>query len=214
MKAAIKAGDKRRLGVIRLINAAIKQREVDERVELDDTQVLVVLDKMLKQRRDSISQFEQAGREDLAAQERFEVDVCQEYMPAPLSEAEIDALISQAIDRTGATGMRDMGKVMGLLKPTLQGRADMAVVSQQIKARLGGSRATSRRRRRSIALPWGLITADARIPHDEIAAAHRFPRSRAPSTQPTTALPWGLVLHGIPHHPRAQGAPARAGRYR
>jgi len=138
MKAAMKAGDKRRLGVIRLINAAIKQREVDERVELDDTQILVVLDKMLKQRRDSISQFEQAGREDLAAQERFEVDVCQEYMPAPLSEAEIDALISQAIDRTGATGMRDMGKVMGLLKPTLQGRADMAIVSQQIKARLGG----------------------------------------------------------------------------
>ena len=138
MKAAMKAGDKRRLGVVRLINAAIKQREVDERVELDDTQVLVVLDKMLKQRRDSISQYEQAGREDLAAQERFEVEVCQTYMPAALSDDEIAGLIAEAIDSTGASGMQDMGKVMALLKPKLQGRADMAAVSKQIKARLTG----------------------------------------------------------------------------
>jgi hypothetical protein len=138
MKAAMKAGDKRRLGVVRLINAAIKQREVDERVELDDTQVLVVLDKMLKQRRDSISQYEQAGREDLAAQERFEVEVCQAYMPAALSDDEIAGLIAEAIDSTGASSMQDMGKVMALLKPKLQGRADMAAVSKQIKARLAG----------------------------------------------------------------------------
>ena len=138
MKAAMKAGDKRRLGVVRLINAAIKQREVDERVELDDTQVLVVLDKMLKQRRDSITQYEQAGREDLAAQERFEVGVCQAYMPSALAEDEIAGLIAEAIDSTGASGMQDMGKVMALLKPKLQGRADMAAVSKQIKAKLTG----------------------------------------------------------------------------
>jgi len=138
MKAAMKAGDKRRLGVVRLINAAIKQREVDERVELDDTQVLVVLDKMLKQRRDSISQFEQAGRDDLAAQERFEVEVCQSYMPAALAADEIAGLIAEAIDSTGASSMQDMGKVMALLKPKLQGRADMAAVSKQIKSRLTG----------------------------------------------------------------------------
>jgi hypothetical protein len=138
MKAAMKAGDKRRLGVVRLINAAIKQREVDERVELDDTQVLVVLDKMLKQRRDSISQYEQAGREDLAAQERFEVEICQAYMPAALSDDEIAGLIAEAIDSTSASSMQDMGKVMALLKPKLQGRADMAAVSKQIKARLTG----------------------------------------------------------------------------
>jgi len=138
MKAAMKAGDKRRLGVVRLINAAIKQREVDERVELDDTQVLVVLDKMLKQRRDSIAQYEQAGREDLAAQEHFEVEVCQAYMPAALAEDEIAGLIAEAIDSTGASGMQDMGKVMALLKPKLQGRADMAAVSKQIKAKLTG----------------------------------------------------------------------------
>ncbi|MGB5733595.1 MAG: GatB/YqeY domain-containing protein [Thiohalocapsa sp.] len=138
MKAALKAGDKRRLGVVRLINAAIKQREVDERIELDDTQVLAVLDKMLKQRRDSILQYEQAGREDLAAQERFEVGVCQDYMPAALSDEEIAGLITNVIDSTGASGMQDMGKVMALLKPKLQGRADMAAVSKRIKARLTG----------------------------------------------------------------------------
>jgi len=138
MKAAMKAGDKPRLGVIRLINAAIKQREVDERIELDDTQVLAVLDKMLKQRRDSIAQFEQAGREDLAAKERFEVSVCQDFMPAALSDTEIGALVADAIKTTAATGMQDMGKVMAILKPQLQGRADMAAVSKQVKARLAG----------------------------------------------------------------------------
>ncbi|MGB5835029.1 MAG: GatB/YqeY domain-containing protein [Thiohalocapsa sp.] len=138
MKAAMKSGDKERLGVIRLINAAIKQREVDERIELDDTQVLAVLDKMLKQRRDSIAQFEQAGREDLAAKERFEVGVCQQFMPAALSGAEIEGLITDALSSTGATAMQDMGKVMGILKPALQGRADMAAVSKQVKTRLAG----------------------------------------------------------------------------
>ncbi|TVQ90830.1 MAG: GatB/YqeY domain-containing protein [Chromatiaceae bacterium] len=138
MKAAMKAGDKARLGVIRLINAAIKQREVDERIELDDTQVLAVLDKMLKQRRDSIEQYQNAGREDLAAQERFEVEVCQVYLPAALTAAEITSLIDAAIGATGATAMSDMGQVMAQLKPQLQGRADMAAVSAQVKARLAG----------------------------------------------------------------------------
>lgn len=138
MKAAMKAGDKARLGVIRLINAAIKQREVDERIELDDSQVLAVLDKMLKQRRDSIEQYQNAGREDLAAQERFEVEVCQAYLPAAATAAEIGALIDAAITTTGAAAMRDMGKVMALLKPQLQGRADLAAVSAEVKARLGG----------------------------------------------------------------------------
>ena len=138
MKAAMKTGDKARLGVIRLINAAIKQREVDERIELDDTQVLAVLDKMLKQRRDSVSQYSEAGREDLAEQERFEIGVCQEYMPAALSEDELTALIAAAIADTGAAGMKDMGKVMGVLKPQIQGRADMAAVSATVKARLAG----------------------------------------------------------------------------
>ncbi|NEX17473.1 MAG: glutamyl-tRNA amidotransferase [Halochromatium sp.] len=138
MKAAMKAGDKARLGVIRLINAAIKQREVDERIELDDTQVLAVLDKMLKQRRDSVSQYSEAGREDLAEQERFEIGICQEYMPAALSEDELTALIAAAIADTGAAGMKDMGKVMGVLKPQIQGRADMAAVSATVKAKLAG----------------------------------------------------------------------------
>jgi uncharacterized protein YqeY len=138
MKSAMKAGDKRRLGVIRLINAAIKQREVDERTELDDTQVLVVLDKMLKQRRDSIAQYQSAGREDLAEQERFEVEVCQEYMPAALDDADIDAMIDTAVATTGAAGIKEMGKVMGVLKPQMQGRADMAAVSAKVKARLAG----------------------------------------------------------------------------
>jgi uncharacterized protein YqeY len=138
MKAAMKAGDKARLGVIRLISAAIKQREVDERIELDDTQVLAVLDKMLKQRRDSITQYDAAGRSDLADQERFEVEVCQQYMPAALSEAEIETMLVDAIAAVGAATMQDMGKVMGILKPKLQGRADMAVVSGLVKARLSG----------------------------------------------------------------------------
>lgn len=137
MKATMRSGDKPRLGVIRLILAAIKQREVDERIELDDTQILVVLDKMLKQRRESLNIYEQAGRDDLADQETFELGVLQAYLPKPLSAAEIDSLISSAISETGANGIKDMGKVMAILKPQLQGRADMTAVSGQIKAQLG-----------------------------------------------------------------------------
>ncbi|MES9906274.1 MAG: GatB/YqeY domain-containing protein [Sedimenticola sp.] len=136
MKAAMKGGEKRRLGTIRLLLAAIKQREVDERIELDDTQVLVVLDKMVKQRRDSINQYEKAGRDDLAEQEAYEIEVLQAYMPEALSEEEIASLISEAISTTGAESMRDMGKVMGQLKPKMQGRADMGAVSAQIKQQL------------------------------------------------------------------------------
>jgi uncharacterized protein len=138
MKTAMKSGDKIRLGVIRLILAAIKQREVDERIELDDTQVLVVLDKMVKQRRDSISQYSTAGREDLADVERFEIEVIQSYLPQPLTEAELVELIEAAMASTGAKAMSDMGKVMGVLKAQVQGRADMGAVSAQIKGRLGG----------------------------------------------------------------------------
>lgn len=138
MKAAMKGGDKTRLGVIRLINAAVKQREVDERTEMDDTQVLAVLEKMVKQRRDSITQYDAAGRDDLAAQERFEVDILQAYLPAALSDAEVDALIDEAITAAGAGSMRDMGKVISALKPKVQGRADMGEVSKRVKARLAG----------------------------------------------------------------------------
>jgi hypothetical protein len=138
MKAAMKGGEKRRLGIIRLINAAIKQREVDERIELDDTQVLAVLDKMLKQRRDSLSQYEAAGRQDLADQEGYEIEVCQGYMPAAMGEDEIAAVITEALGATGAASMKDMGRVMGLVRPKVQGRADMAQVSALIKQRLGG----------------------------------------------------------------------------
>jgi len=138
MKTAMRAGDKRRLGVIRLIMAAIKQREVDERIDgLSDDQVLVVLDKMVKQRRESVAQYEKAGRDDLAEQETFEIQVLQDYLPEALSDSEIDALIEQALADTGANSMKDMGKVMGALKPKLQGRADMGAVSARIKARLG-----------------------------------------------------------------------------
>ena len=138
MKAALKGGDKPRLGVIRLINAAIKQREVDERIALDDTQVLRVLEKMLKQRRDSVAQYEAAQREDLAAQERHEIGVIETYLPAQLSETEIDALIAAAIADSGATAARDMGKVMALLKERAAGRADMATLSQRVKTQLAG----------------------------------------------------------------------------
>ena len=137
MKTALKAGEKRRLGVVRLILAAIKQREVDERIELDDTQVLMVLDKMVKQRRDSVSQYSAAGREDLAEVERYEIEVCQGYLPKALTESEIADLINAAIYTTGATGMKDMGKVMAELRPQVQGRADMGAVSALIKQRLG-----------------------------------------------------------------------------
>jgi hypothetical protein len=138
MKTAMKAGDKPRLGAVRLILAAIKQREVDERIELDDAQVLAVLDKMVKQRRDSVVQYTAAGREDLASVERFEIEVCQGYLPQPLSEAEVSVLIDTAIAATGAAGMKDMSRVMAQLKPLVQGRADMGAVSTLIKQRLGG----------------------------------------------------------------------------
>ena len=136
MKDALRGGDKRSLGVIRLILAAIKQREVDERIELDDAQVTSVLDKMAKQRRDSLDQYEKAGRDDLAEQETFELELLKAYLPAQLGEAEVDALIDDAIQTTGASSMKDMGKVMGQLKNKLQGRADMGAVSARIKARL------------------------------------------------------------------------------
>ena len=138
MKDAMRARDKSTLGTIRLILSAIKQREVDERITLSDADVLAVLDKMVKQRRDSIAQFEKAGRDDLVAQEQSELDQLQTYMPQPLSAAEIDVLISQAIDSSGASGMKEMGKVMGILKPQLQGRADMGKVSGLIKQQLSG----------------------------------------------------------------------------
>jgi len=138
MKSALKAGDKRRLGTIRLLLAAIKQREVDERIELDDTAVLAVVDKMVKQRRDSIKQYEEAGRQELADQEQYEITVLNNYLPAALTEEEINHLIEAAIQESGAESMRDMGKVMGILKPKMQGRADMGAVSGLIKSRLSG----------------------------------------------------------------------------
>ena len=138
MKAAMKAGDKERLAVIRLVNAAIKQKEVDERIELDDAQVIAVLDKMVKQRRDSVSQFDAAGRDDLAGIERNEIAVIEHYLPARMSEAEIENVIDAAMHETGATGPGDMGKLMGVLKPRLAGKADMGEVSAIVKRRLSG----------------------------------------------------------------------------
>lgn len=138
MKSAMRAKEKSRLAAIRLILSEIKRIEVDERIDVDDERVLAVLDKMCKQRRDSISQYEGANRQDLADQERFEMEVIQTFMPAPLSEAELTALIDNAISDSGADSMKAMGQVMGLLKPQLQGRADMAEVSKLIKARLQG----------------------------------------------------------------------------
>ena len=162
MKSALRAGEKQRLGIVRLILAAIKQREVDDRsagsgtghpqgaqggramegapqrISLDDGQVLVVLEKMLKQRRESVSQYEAAGRQDLADQEHFEIGVVQGYMPAPLDEAEIDALIAAAIAETGAQSGKDMGKVIAALRLKVQGRADMGKLSAKVKAKLGG----------------------------------------------------------------------------
>lgn len=138
MKAAMKAGDKHSLGVIRLINAAIKQKEVDERIELDDAAVIAVLDKMVKQRKDSVSQYEGAGREDLAKVEREEIVVIERYLPAKLGEAEIVAAIQAAIAQTGAAGPADMGKLMGALKPKLAGQADMGLVSALVKKQLAG----------------------------------------------------------------------------
>ncbi len=138
MKEAMRGGDKRRLGVIRLVMAAIKQREVDERIELDDAAVTAVLDKMAKQRRESIAQYSKAGRDDLVEQENFELEFLKSYLPEPLGEAEIDAMIEATIQATGAASVKDMGKVMGQLKPMLEGRADMGAVSARIKTRLSG----------------------------------------------------------------------------
>lgn len=138
MKAAMKSGDKHTLGVVRLINAAIKQREVDERIELDDAAVLAAMEKMVKQRKDSVSQYEAAGREDLAEIERAEIVVIERYLPAKLGEAEILAAIDAAIANTGATGPADIGKLMGALKPKLAGQADMGLVSALVKKKLAG----------------------------------------------------------------------------
>ncbi|MGI9230022.1 MAG: GatB/YqeY domain-containing protein [Gammaproteobacteria bacterium] len=137
VKLAMRNKDKAKLSALRLITAAIKQIEVDERVEMDDTRVLSILDKMVKQRRDSIAQYEKAARQDLVEQEQFELDLIQTYLPQPLSEAEIAELISGAIADTGAQSAKDMGKVMGQLKPALQGRADMGQVSGLVRAKLG-----------------------------------------------------------------------------
>ncbi len=136
MKSAMRAKEKQRLGAIRLIQAAIKQREVDERISLDDTQVIVVLDKMLKQRRDALAQYEKAGRQDLADQEAFEIKLIQTYMPQPLSDNEQTQLIEAAISETNATSLKDLGKVIGYLKPKVQGRVDMRMLSINIKQRL------------------------------------------------------------------------------
>jgi uncharacterized protein YqeY len=138
MKAAMRSGEKERLGVIRMITSAIKQREVDERIELDDSQVLSVLEKMIKQRKESLAQFQAGNRQDLVDKESAEIALLQTYMPAALSDAEIDAMISEAIAASGAASIKDMGKVMGLIKAKAQGKADMAAVGAKIKAKLGG----------------------------------------------------------------------------
>jgi uncharacterized protein len=138
MKAAMRAGERERLSAIRLILAAIKQREVDERINLDDGQVLAVLDKMIKQRRESIVQFERGGRADLVAKETAELGVVTSYLPAQMSDGQVAALIDEAIRSTGAASIKDMGKVMAIVKPKAQGRADLAVVSARIKERLSG----------------------------------------------------------------------------
>jgi uncharacterized protein YqeY len=137
MKTAMRAGDKERLGTIRMLQAAIKQREVDERITLDDAQVLAVIEKMVKQRKESVAQFEQGGREDLAAKEKAEIAQLQAYLPEQLSEAEVDALVREAIASTSASSIKDMGKVMGVVKAKAAGRADMGAVSARIKAALG-----------------------------------------------------------------------------
>jgi len=137
MKDAMRAGDKLRLGAIRMALAAIKQKEVDERITLDDEAVLSVLEKMLKQRRESITQFRDAGREDLAKREEAEAEILMAYMPEPLAEAELEAIVKAAISETGAESMRDMGKVMAIVKAQAQGRADMSAVSARVKSLLG-----------------------------------------------------------------------------
>lgn len=136
VKTAMRARERERLRVLRTLTAALKQREIDERIQLTDTDVLAVLDKMVKQRREALEQYQGAGREDLAAQEQAEIEILGSYLPEPLGEAELDALIATAIDESGASSARDMGRVIGLLKPAVQGRADMAAVSRAVKARL------------------------------------------------------------------------------
>jgi len=137
IKTAMKAGDKERLVTLRMLSAAIKQREVDERIEMDDAQTLSVVEKMIKQRRESIRLYEEGSRPELAAKEQAEIEILDTYMPEQLSETELDTMIQEAIDQTGASDMKDMGKVMGVLKPKIQGKADMGAVSARIKARLG-----------------------------------------------------------------------------
>jgi len=138
MKAAMRSGEKERLGVIRMITAGIKQREVDERITLDDAQVLSVLEKMIKQRKESVEQFKAGNRQDLADKEAAEITLLQGYMPSQLSAAELDALINDAVAATGAASIKDMGKVMAIIKTKAQGRADMGAVGAKIKAKLGG----------------------------------------------------------------------------
>lgn len=137
VKAAMRAKEKERLGALRLVTAEFKRVEVDERVEIDDARALAILDKMSKQRRDSIAAYEAAGRDDLAAAEQFEIDVLNEFLPEALSEEELAKLVADAIAQSGAASMQDMGKVMGILKPQVQGRADMAQISQLVKSQLG-----------------------------------------------------------------------------
>ena len=137
MKASMKAGDKDRLKVVRLILSAIKQQEVDQRIELDDAAVLAVINKMVKQRRDSVTQFRDGNRDDLADAEESEIVVLETYLPEQMSDAEVDALIAEAIESTGAESMRDMGKVMGIVKQKTEGRADLGAVSGKVKSRLG-----------------------------------------------------------------------------
>ncbi|MBI4695048.1 MAG: GatB/YqeY domain-containing protein [Gammaproteobacteria bacterium] len=138
VKTALKGGDKERVAALRFTLAAVKQQEVDTRTELDDTAVVAILTKLANQRKESLSQFEQAGREDLAAKERYELGILQTYLPQPLGEAEIDALIAEALTATGASSAKDMGKVMTALRPQLVGRADLAAVSAKVKQRLAG----------------------------------------------------------------------------
>jgi uncharacterized protein len=138
MKAAMRAKESERLGTIRMLTAAIKQREVDERIQLDDVQVLSVIEKMIKMRKESIEQFKSGGREDLVAREAKEIELLQGYLPAQLSEAEVDALIREAIAESGATSIKEMGKAMALFKQKAQGRADMAAASAKLKAKLSG----------------------------------------------------------------------------
>ena len=133
---AMKSGEKKRLGIIRLMTSSMKQIEVDERIELDDARIIAILDKMIKQRRESISQFKTAGRDDLVKQENFEIDIIQEFLPQALSEEEVDNIVNQAIEQTSASSIKDMGKVMGLVKPQIIGRADMGEVSGRIKSLL------------------------------------------------------------------------------